>query len=76
MGKSTYLHMNIPDKDVSWKKEMNKKFKYHLTVSHKPTGITIEQAGEKNWIDVKELCLNSLKWKLHLLNTTKGETTK
>jgi len=64
--KSEYLKTSINDSDLVWKKESNKKFKYHMTVTHKPSGISIEQASERAWSECVLLCKNSLKWKLSL----------
>ena len=66
MPRSKYLGIEIPEKDLEWKKEPNKKFKYHATVTHKPTGITIEQASDRAWGECFELCRNSLKRQLSL----------
>ena len=68
MPRSAYLNMSINNEDLQWGKELNKKFRYHMTLIHIPTGITIEQASERNWSECKTLCLNSLKWKLSLEN--------
>ena len=49
MPRSKYLGIEIPEKDLEWKREAYKKFKYHATVTHKPSGITIEQASDRAW---------------------------
>ena len=59
-----YRKLTVPEQDIEWVKEKDKKYKYHMTLHHKPTGMAIEQAGERCWTEVKELCLQNLKWRL------------
>ena len=61
---SKYMNIKISEKDLEWKKEPKQKFKFHMTVTHKPTGISIEQASDRDWAECETLCKNSLKWKL------------
>tara|TARA_B100000686_G_C15970324_1_gene562375 strand:- start:19 stop:231 length:213 start_codon:yes stop_codon:yes gene_type:complete len=68
MGKSKFLSIEIPDDELDWVLEEDKKYKYHATLKHKPTGITIEQASERNMSRCKNLCLKYLKWKIYEKN--------
>lgn len=62
--KQRFRDMVIPEDDIEWLLEKNKKFPYHATVIHKPTGIRVEQAGERTWADPKAACLEELKFRL------------
>ena len=57
-------HKRIPDSDIQWLREKNKKYKYHVTLTHTPTGMSIEQAAEKCWNEAEESCMQTLKWRL------------
>jgi hypothetical protein len=59
-----YRNMLVPEDDIEWVREKDKKYKYHVTLNHKPTGMAIEQAGERCWNEAKESCLHTLKWRL------------
>ena len=48
------LQVKIPPKDIEWIKEKNKKYTYHMTLHHIPTGMHIEQASERAWSEAKE----------------------
>jgi len=58
------LQVKIPPKDIEWIKEKNKKYTYHMTLHHIPTGMHIEQASERAWSEAKESCLMTLQWRL------------
>lgn len=59
-----YRNQKVPAKDVSWEKIKNKKYKYHVILHHKPSGMDIEQAGERCWKEAEESCMQTLKWRL------------
>ena len=59
-----WRHTKVPDSDMEWLRERNKKYKYHVTLTHKPTGMSIEQAAEKCWHEAEESCMQTLKWRL------------
>jgi len=59
-----WRNMKIPAGDCEWLKESDKKYKYHVTLTHKPTGMSIEQAGERSWYEATDSCMQTLKWRL------------
>lgn len=59
-----WRNFKIPDSDLEWVKEKDKKYKYHVTVTHKPTGMSLEQAGERSWYEATDSCMQTLKWRL------------
>jgi len=52
------------ENDFEWLRERDKKFKYHVTLTHKPTGNYIEQAGERCWQEAEHQCREIMKWRL------------
>ena len=38
---SDYRNLVVPDKDISWEKIRDKKYKYHVVLYHKPSGMAI-----------------------------------
>jgi hypothetical protein len=59
-----WRNFKIPEEDLEWVKEKDKKYKYHVTVTHKPTGMTLEQAGERSWFEATDSCMQTLRWRL------------
>jgi len=59
-----YRNIPVPEDDIEWVDERDKKYKYHVTLNHKPTGMAIEQAAERCWNEARESCLQTLKWRL------------
>ena len=55
---------DIPDSDLEWERIKNKKYKYHVILTHKPTGMTIEQANERCWAQAEQCCMEALRWRL------------
>lgn len=59
-----YRNITVEDKDISWEKIKNKKYKYHVVLHHKPSGMAIEQAGERCWREAEDSCMQTLRWRL------------
>jgi|TARA_B110000438_G_scaffold298154_1_gene345825 hypothetical protein len=59
-----YRNQVVPEEDVEWIRERDKKYKYHVTLVHKPTGMAIEQAGERCWKEAEDSCMQTLKWRI------------
>tara|TARA_R110002074_G_scaffold152836_2_gene307288 strand:+ start:213 stop:482 length:270 start_codon:yes stop_codon:yes gene_type:complete len=59
-----YRNIVVKDSDISWEKISDKKYKYHVILYHKPSGMAIEQAAERCWNEAEKSCMQTLKWRL------------
>jgi hypothetical protein len=64
MTVTDYRTVEIPKSQIQWIKEEHKRYRYHVTLVHIPSGMRIEQVSERSWAEAKESCLMILKWRL------------
>ena len=56
--------VGVVDADLSWEKARNRPYLYHVTLTHLPSGMAIEQASESSFADARGYCLGELNWRL------------
>ncbi len=58
------LELQMDDDELSWEIRKDDPYKYHATLTHRSTGMVIEQVSEVSKSDAKIRCFKELKWRL------------
>ena len=55
--------LQMDESDIDWDIRMNDPYRYHAVLTHKSTGMVIEQVSECSKAEAKTFCLKELKWR-------------